>query len=979
MVSRTKTNASQRPRPGARRAKTSPNLRTEFSTHDSETDRKHALIAADVAYERVYGRGAGRRDAISDLGGRGPKKVANVQHGPRLERRQSVRFAGPNAEPTRTRSITRREVPEYRTSQEMRRHSLQSEPRNKNSSNLSNEDTFLTALPEEFGENDKASAPSSYRKLRKAKSMFSPGKTPSAVFLSGIPKAGRHFQRHSQQSSDGVSEPISVSDPRLRSSLPFLRGVTDRTSTTYNHQYATQDAAIQLARDTYLQQLEQQRLKEQPSFLNLSKHRTKAFRRTVRSSSTNSYGTAIGSSVPSEEHTKVNVFGFDARSLSQNLKTKIKRVLRRSKNDENKIPVQQLNASHAHYGHSRSNTRDMCEQHCPTFPEPNAELLRRVGSQESVEQSIPYFDDNDLCPGSIRSVHSSDDNENKIRSRVSSWTNSSANNTFIMPQTIERKRLSVIKEDGGPHQPSSSARFYGLQRDGYVNFRQPVSQTDLQRVETERVFSALQREIEDNKRRAELDDIESGTGTYNDKQRPHHSVTAPRRSSSLRRRPVPTPDNVGQSPGMRSSKNLGASEMLHCMENGSDHHERQQSNEDLREGLTPQEIAEMNESKMPLAKRPLREVKSAFFPPSMRIERSSTSPFRRAMQAADGDEDASSGEIEDADQVRTPDPFNSTNAQLRHGSTAGSESIYSRSLGGNIAGAIGSDISLARSQSSDEAGTAIITTKGPAKYDSPRYSSANSSGDWKNFMASQVASLERHEPPNDDIYNALPVKVSGHKRESAQIDEDDVKIGGMQAASKSFHQPLGVILGDANAQSPLHLSSARSIAFNSSPNWGANMQVENTPKRPSYPYAYKISNAGNENVSPSSMPGQFSGLGEKTPQNSSVPSKAQKWLSTSPSVRSSPERAERLRRLKNSSTTSLRKPLSPNQDQADYNETSKEHGQERQDLGLDDSDVSHRTARSQVVSDRQVVNSFIQDRNSYLNFSGESGADPAFI
>lgn len=939
MVSRRKSNASQQARPQPRRAKTSPNVPTQPILQDLDTDRKHALIAADLAYERAHGRGAGRRVVVGDQGGQGAKHLANAGDGPQIGRRQSIRFAGPNAEPTRTRSITRREAPEYRTGEELRRHSLQSQPRHNDPSNPANDDSLLTALPEDFGESDIASVPSSYRKLRKAKSMFSPGKTPSAVFPNGIPKAGRHFQRHSQQSSDGFSEPIRAPDPRLRRSLSFLRGVTDRISTTNNGQYASQDAATQLARDTYLAQLEQQRLKEQPSFPNLGRHRTsqKAFRRTVRTSSTNSYGTAIGSLTPPVEPTKVKVLGFKARSLSQNLKTKIRRVFRRSKNDENTIPVQHLNASHAHYGNFRSTSKDW-EDHYSPVPEPNAELLRRVGSRESMEHSIPIFGDKGPPPGSIRSVHSSDDDESKERSRVSSWTNSTPASTLSMPQKMERKRLSVIKEDGGPHQPSSSARRYGGLRDGYANFRQPVDQSDVDRVETERVFSALQREIEDNKRRAALDDIESGTESGSDQPQPHRSIAAPRRSSSLRRRPAPATDTVPRHAAVKPSKSWGAGEMLHQIEDGIRHRDYQQDYAELLEGLSPQEIANMNSPSTPLVKRPLREVKSAFFPLSMHIERSNTtSPFRRAMNASVQDEYGFRAGKDYANQVKTPDLFISANALPPPGSVTRSESIYSRSTGGHVASAIGSSLSLAKSQNSDDAGTAIVITKGPAKYD------------------------------------------SSHKRESAQIDGDDVNISTLPSSIKTVDQPLGIILGNSNFQPTMHHKGSRSISFVPSPSQGAVRQNENTRTSQSfaYPYPYKSSNVGDDNDSPSSVTHQSGGLRKRSPQNSSVPQHGQKWLSTSPSLRNSPERAERLRRLKNNSTPSLRKPLSPNENQANQNPTLKNYRQELHDS--DDSDVSPMMARTQVAGNQQLVNSLLRGRRSQIRIGEESGTDPAFL
>ena len=931
-------------------------------TDDAETTHQQALTAANLAFERANERGVAKKAPT----GQDSTSITNNGVEPKLGRKQSVRFTGPTAMPLRNRSITRREAPGHRTNHHPYESQLQAQS-HKNEISISSNERELAALAQpvgEFGESDSASVPSSYRRLRKAKSMFSPGKTPSAVFSDGISKSRRHFHSQSLQSSDTYHEQLRTPDPRLRKSYSFLRGVTDRISTS-SRQYATNDAAVQLARDQYLRQLEQQRLKKQPSFLGLGNRRKphRAFRKTVRTSSTNSYGSATASPLASVEPPKIKEFGHRARSLSQTIKNKIKQAFKRCSDTNDTIPVQQIKATYPHYG-DYILTSDGKEQRYPPVPELDAELLLRVGSRESVGYTAPVFVDKNSPPGSIRSAHS-DDNESNGKSRVTSWTDSTAANTINMSQPMARKRLSIIKEDGGPHQSSSSARNYEVPSDGYAGFRQPVRQNSAGHIsgsiDTQRIVSALQKKIDENNRKAALDDSESGTDSSSGHQKRPWSTRTPRKTSSVRK---------GAKAKFRARRY------------------QEQDFSDLRKDLTMQQIAQMNEHGILLPKRPLREVKSAFFPPSVRIERSNQSPYRRAMHASGETEaDPQNRVIFDA-RPRPDDPSRAATGQLRHGSITGSDSIYSRSSGGDTPKLNRSSISLAMSESSGEAGTALVVRSLPGKKElsahpavtQHEHSSVASSGDWRDFMTTQVASLENYGTRQGQTDDAHPVKDSGHRRENAQVTSDEFNIGTLQWPNEVLKQPLAIIQANSNHQKSSKHKTSHSLEDRSplmsigpSTNVGNVKRNENAPLSRAE-HSRKISNMDNDRGAPIYSHEPSGGLRQQNSNSSLRTHTEQKTSPTTAKVRHSPERAERLRRLKSSSGTSLGKPLGQNENQEPRHTPSNQKAHDP-----DGADKISNVPQIQAGMNHKLVDSFLQGRRSVMRISEESGTDHAFL
>lgn len=942
----------------------------EQTSANARASHEQAVTAAELAFER-----AKERDAASSRANEGCMDTAdNEKERPQLGRRQSIRFTGPTAAPRRSRSITRREAPTLDNPELPFHHDQHSDILHSDAKSVA---TAFSRDVEDFIESDLPSVPSSYRRLRKAKSMFSPGKAPSTVFSNGTPIGRRHFQRQSMQSSLGYEEPLRIPDQRLRRSFSFLRGVTDRLPTS-NRQYVTQDAAVQLARDQYLRQLEEQRLKARPYFLNLSKRRRsqKAFRTTVRTSSTNSYGSAIESSLPLQDSAEPKSIKRKARSLSQTLRRKLKQVFGR--NNITTMPVQHLDASRPHYGNEMRGPNQI-EHHYSTPPSPDEELLRRVSSRESVLRSSPVILDKEYRAGSIRRAPS-DDDLSKEKSRVTSWTNSTAANTIEMPHLVERKRLSVIKEDGGPHEPSSSARLYGPIGDGYAVFRQPVRQINKSvPPEPQRVYSALQKEIGRNSRDATIEKNDSELDNVSDQANYVQSRPFLRRSSSA---------------GMVAAVEEGGYRYGHH-QHVSTHH--QPAYVEDYEGLTPQQIAELNESGLDSTKRPLRETKSAFFPTNMRIDKSDTSPYRRLLQVSSEDDGLSRGRY-GSTNLSQPHAFD---GRARRGSVAVSESVYSQTSGRRTPMPIGSTMSLPRSEDGLENGTAVIITSEVAKHGlrsnpfvNRRNVSDNSSGEWKKRLASELAYFDDIGNGPDEIYNALPVKESGHKRENAQVDEEDVTVGNSQRPTQSTKQPLGLLLANSNARPPLKHSASHPLIerlpfmdTNSSHKRMTARKTENVPFPQPQVQSRESSRKSNEKDSSHSIYDGRSILRRRYSQASLLPRNENSISPASSIIRLSPERQERLRRLQSKSSLSLHRKtgsVTNPPTQADgpiVNQTFQASSSSNfwHNENVRSGEEQNEANVSQAPGANTLVDTFLKGRRRNMRFSEESGGDPAFL
>ena len=810
MLSRGNSNASTR----LRKAKSSSSFKKPKSKRiftdlqDPAIARQQALDAAIQAYERAHGPGISSKDTSSRTPESRYRKSDNTGFSPQLGRRQSVRFAGPLAIPIRQRSITRRETPEYRKSQELSQSRLK-----RKESSLNPRESLVTALPD-CGESallGGGSVPSSYRKLRKAKSMFYPRKSPSVVFAKPQTKFDiRPYLLQPPSESTDVQPQPQPMECGVHGSSSLLPGHTFSAS----RPSVSQESAVQEARDHYVQELEQQRLKEKPSFGILRKHPRpqKPFRRTVRTSSTNSYGNAIASPIPPPiEVKRYKMLGHKARSLSLSLKDKLKNLFHRHQDSQDVVPVQQLDASRAHYGGYELPNSGVNERYSQ-IPSPDGESLQRSRSRDFALRSVPVYLGSNSQPGSIRSVRS-EDSVNNAKSRVTSWTNSTAADT-LKSKLMEQKRLSIIQENGGPHQPSSSAQRYGGSQNGYAVFRKPARRVGsggraTGPVDSQRVFSALQKRFDENERLARQEGVDMNADSFaSQRDLPGLAIT-PRGSFSL------SHDDVSsKAKPLDGRRSLLLDSPLDVRANGFPKSLKYSfSNSTSREGSprtqrSHTEYDENHGSKRSNSSRKgeIREVRSAFFPQGVHLENGQTSPFRQARHGSadfEGAIDEDSFAIIRKRDNRSP-LSQSTIRGHRPGSTVGSGSIYSRTMSDQKADLSHSSASLPLSEGSGEPSTAMIITNPSSKFPQPYrpntprdFSSARSSQEWKQWMASRVSHLEHRRSESNSFYDASLPRETGHRRENAQIHSDDVEIGKRSLTKNTPKQPLAAISGNA--------------------------------------------------------------------------------------------------------------------------------------------------------------------------------------
>ena len=286
---------------------------------------------------------------------------------------------------------------------------------------MENQDTYPVALGHvnEFGGLDgrMSSLPSSYRRLRKAKSMFSTKQRAPQQLSYGISSEAYGSPVTSQAGSNDISRPPGT----LRRSMSFLRGGRE-PSRSIRHA-KSQDAAIQLARTQFLQA-------RKPSIVTMKPRREhKPFRRSFRTNS----GSVMDS--PATQFSELSKgspgIHVKARSFSSSIKKGLKRVLGLSKPPEDTVPEQEQ-SDHPRFSYESA--------HDPEYT---------FGGDHSYYGSPgPENIASPARPPTMRSSNSSESLTS--RSRVTSWADSTVANTVTPRKTGDRNPLSIIDENGTP-------------------------------------------------------------------------------------------------------------------------------------------------------------------------------------------------------------------------------------------------------------------------------------------------------------------------------------------------------------------------------------------------------------------------------------------------------------------------------------------------------------------------------------------------
>jgi len=285
----------------------------------------------------------------------------------------------------------------------------------------------------------------------------------------------------------------------------------------------TADESIDKARDKYLQTFQDRSIKHKPSLFMapFMKRQDKGKEKSKRLSSGFASMNASSQLTPIDSTLDVTLNDFmpqpdkkDKRSFSGSLKSKIKRVFRRTSKVSPNLPVQQIEASRDYFESAEVETHTARDLY--GIPTPDELLLQRVrqrtpsidGARPAYIRSASRTSSNGSLRsrGSNRSLHSEVNASNPSASRVTSWGTSSTGDTLTQRAM---KRMSVIHEakDSIGSEADRIASISTKRKSlpltalgGLAAFRDPMPMESLLEesstpVDPKRVFSALMKEI----------------------------------------------------------------------------------------------------------------------------------------------------------------------------------------------------------------------------------------------------------------------------------------------------------------------------------------------------------------------------------------------------------------------------------------------------------------------------------------------------
>ncbi|PKY06189.1 hypothetical protein P168DRAFT_104615 [Aspergillus campestris IBT 28561] len=389
-----------------RRSKSTRSIRksrqsSSGESFDADVGRQHALAAASLAMRRSLERSSTESHASQDRWRDSESKYPQKRHSIADDLYKEKQSPSPPPPPTRAPPPRPRDA--YPTA-------------------------ALPSISEFYGlDGRNSSLPSSYRRLRKSRSMFSTRQRSSR------PAYAQSSESHPQTTADRLQSACTPhSQGSLQRSMSFLRGGYQSNNQNSLRHAKSHDTAIQLARAQFQQSLTSQDTRTRHSSFSLvaSKRGHRSFRKTFRAISTSRIEattpptSGLSTSVPSHKRT---------RAISSSIKKGIKRVLglRADGCDKENVPVS------------------------PPLPRRWAQELSSPASgmgdyPETVSVRSPHSRSPVRAKPSSASVASS-------RSRVTSWADSTVANTITTRQTGHHGHMSVIDEASGlPRMPEFS-------------------------------------------------------------------------------------------------------------------------------------------------------------------------------------------------------------------------------------------------------------------------------------------------------------------------------------------------------------------------------------------------------------------------------------------------------------------------------------------------------------------------------------------
>lgn len=284
------------------------------------------------------------------------------------------------------------------------------------------------------------------------------------------------------------------------------------------------DESVDKARDEYLQSFQQKTVKHKPSIFlaPFVKRQDKGKAKSKRITSDMLSNRTTTRQTPEDFTADIILDDFipqsrpnEKRSFSGSLKSKFKKVFRRTSHKSTNLPVQQIEASRDYFSSTHLSPSNVIISYA--IPSPDGDLLRRVRSRTpSVEDARPILNKSasrtssngsSKSNGSGRSLHSETNTLNISASRVTSWGTSASGDTLTQRAM---KRLTVIHEakdsigSEADRAASMVPKRKPLPLPALASFRDPIPmdslvEGSLTTVDPKRVFSALLREIDASK------------------------------------------------------------------------------------------------------------------------------------------------------------------------------------------------------------------------------------------------------------------------------------------------------------------------------------------------------------------------------------------------------------------------------------------------------------------------------------------------
>ncbi|KAI4667037.1 uncharacterized protein J4E79_001718 [Alternaria viburni] len=495
---------------------------------DLDTIKQQALAAATAAFARAQAQDAADRNA---------KRSAELARSKSNASRKSLTSQGSHFPPrdSSLRSLQRPTAEQTRSAQRLSQASAESTEQNTEQfppfyptpsvhGSLSIPRYLSTQPSITFSENARPSSqPKSFRQsasssitsqqIRKARSMYyassvqtgSPIARPPSKYLTTPPVA----------SISPVSEPSPIPLPSRTIRPSPLAGL--RMPVTVGP-----DTTLDKVRDEYLQDFQQKAVKHKPSMFlaPFKKRQDKGKDKGKRvASEAQSFSTDY-QQTPDESTADLALSDFvppqeikEKRSFSGSLKSKIKKVFRRTSGKSTNLPVQQIDASRDYF-HTAHYSPPTAKEGL-SIPPPCEETLKRIRARTpSLEGAYPAFlrsgsrSNSTGSARSNRSLHSEANAANVSASRVTSWGTTTTSDTLTQRAM---KRMTVIHEskdsigsEADRAASTSASRRKSLPLPPLAAFRDPMpmeilTEESLTPVDPKRVFSALMKEIGSSK------------------------------------------------------------------------------------------------------------------------------------------------------------------------------------------------------------------------------------------------------------------------------------------------------------------------------------------------------------------------------------------------------------------------------------------------------------------------------------------------